>query len=144
MSLLETIAQDAINGVQAKAGTWIPAAIAQGSKAVRGSPDVVKLPALAALQVIGDNQEVLSTTGGNTFALLVSHMALGQERLAELAWLRDTATFDERMASLDAAHQSEVTGVAQQAAQWAEVKRVALAVLETAGKIAIPLLLAAI
>lgn len=144
MSLLDELARNATNAVQAHGGDWVQRAVEAGQHEVADKSDLVRLPSLAALSILGEHREALGTTSGHTFALVVAHLALGKDSSAELLWLRDSATFEERMAALDAAHDAVIHDRSEKAAAWAEVREVALKVLAAAGKAAVPLLLAAI
>jgi hypothetical protein len=90
------------------------------------------------------NQATLVTITADAFVAIVSHLALNQEDQAKLVYLATSATFAERMATLDADDAAAAKAKADNDAMWSLIRQIALDLLEAAAKAAIPILIAAL
>lgn len=125
-------------------GEWVARVVAAGRKETERLPSGLRPAALAALAQLEADKAVVGRIGASAFVAIVSRLALGQEDEARVIFLRDEATFDQRMAAMDAASQATVQEKRRREEAWDSAKQVAQRILSAAGKIAVPLLLAAI
>lgn len=130
-------------GAKVADGAWVDS----GAKKLRGEV-VNKLPteyqgnANQAVDRIVAGKSALATTSLGTFTKVVGYAGLGLVDEAKLAWLREQATFEDRMAARRASIGISYNADAERAKAWEEVKAVALDVVKYAGPIALQLLLA--
>lgn len=86
----------------------------------------------------------LAGVSHRTFVAVTARLSLGQVATARLEFLAERASYEDRMAALDAATDAAQNGMKQRAEDWEKVKDVALEFLKIAGQVALPILLAAL
>jgi hypothetical protein len=126
-----------------QADKWVD----QGVESLR-SKIVPKLPAetagiaYAVADVLNTDKATLHEITHGGFTAIASYLALGNEDDAYLIFLAERATFEERQNALLGAMRASVGAKVSRDEMWAKVKKLAIEVLQVAGKMAIPLLLA--
>jgi hypothetical protein len=148
VSAAETLLQDLVSKASDKVGTnlgkWTDAALARRDATISALPAETQPIANAVADLIADKKDVIVGTSREGIVALTSRLALGQVDEAKLIWLRDSASFDERVAARDAASAANRDRVKRDEESWQATKDFGLAVLKAAGQAAIPVLLALI
>ena len=124
-------------------GNWVAPLVAVAKTQTTGLGDAQPV-VNAVLDTMVGEQDNLVSISAEAFVAIVSHLALNQEDQAKLIFLATAASFEERMAVLDADDAVAAKAKADNDKMWAAIRSVALDLLEAAGKAAIPLLLTAL
>lgn len=139
MSLLDTLASE---GNPSEA--WIDAAVKVGRVQIGSLPKQYRDPVGEVIEILESNKPVLSAMSGQAFAAIVSNMSLHRDDKAMFIYLETTATFDERMAALDAVSDDVRKSKEIRDANWIVVKDIGNKIIKILKGIAVPFLLSII
>lgn len=123
---------------------WVDKALARGRREAERLDPELRPVAEAGLEVLERRREDVARVGDLAFVSIASRLALGQVDEAHRTFLANQATFDDRMAELDAAMMASEDAARARSEAWERTKDVAIEFLKVAGRVAIPLLLAAL
>lgn len=99
--------------------------------------------AAAGAQALDRGKAVIATRSAAVFTEVVNHLALGQKDEARTAWLRDQASFEDILDTMDRNSQVTQARIRREAEEWEAFRLVAQSFLEATGRAAIPILIGA-
>lgn len=136
-------------GLLAKAGELAPEWAARGVDIVRdraaSAPPAVRSGLVAMGNVLTARKAELVDVAPAAVAFVAASLALGaDENAVRLAWIRATATPDERDDARNEARAATVKAADDTARMWHTIKTVAQELLRVGGQAALPMLIALI
>lgn len=144
MSILDTVlaAHADLPDDQDPLEPWVDAFIAAATDVVPQLPWGAQAATRSALIIVKAHALTLEKTTAAEFLGTVVKLALGDELAAKLLWLRDHASFEERMAAMDQADDATRKAMEERETEWTTIREVALTLLRSTGPVILSMLIA--